>query len=495
LETIHYISPDHLSLKQLGDIISQKKKIALSPESITRINTCRTYLENRLANSDESIYGINTGFGAMCNIKIPADELRQLQKNLVISHACGVGERVPDDIVRLMLILKVQSLAYGHSGVRLETVQRLVDFYNYNWLPVVYQKGSLGASGDLVPLAHLSLPIIGKGELSIKGEIKSTSELYHKNGIIPIELGAKEGLALLNGTQFMSAYGCWNLIQALKYSHLADRAAALSIDAFSCKLDPFLPFIHKIRPFRGQSKTAAEILEILKGSQIAEMPKPQVQDPYSFRCVPQVHGASKDAIAHVVDIFETEINSVTDNPNIFPDEDLILSGGNFHGQPLALGLDYLAMALAELGNISERRTYQLLSGQRGLPEFLVANPGLNNGLMIPQYAAAALVSENKQLCTPASVDSIPSSNGQEDHVSMGANAATKCYRIVENVKNILAIEWMTAAQAVHFRKPITTSPLLEKMIVEYRESVSFLETDRYLHLDIKKSVAFLEAIE
>ena len=494
MESIHQISPDHLSLNQLGDIIKHKKKLALSEESINRINKCRTYLEKKLSESDETIYGINTGFGAMCNIKIPAIDLRTLQKNLVLSHACGIGDKVPEDIVRLMLILKIQSLSYGHSGLRLVTVQRLVDFYNNDWLPVVYQKGSLGASGDLVPLAHLSLPIIGEGEFLINGKIKKAKEVLAKNNIQPIELEAKEGLALLNGTQFMSAYGCWNLINALKYSHIADLNAALSMDAFSCKLDPFLPYIHKLRPFKGQIETANAILEILDGSEIVKAPKKSVQDPYSFRCVPQVHGASKDAIVHVVQIFETEINSVTDNPNIFPDEDLVLSGGNFHGQPLALGLDYLAIALAELGSISERRTYQLLSGARGLPEFLAANPGLNSGMMIPQYAAAALVSENKQLCTPASVDSIPSSNGQEDHVSMGANAATKCYKIIKNLEQILAIEWMTAVQAVEFRKPLKTSPLLEKKLLDYRKAVSFLETDRYLHEDMKKTVVFLEGI-
>ena len=491
METIHQISPEHLSLNQLGDIIRHKKKLALSEESVKRINKCRSYLEARLDNSDESIYGINTGFGALCDIKIPATDLRKLQKNLVLSHACGIGDRVPEDIVRLMLILKIQSLSYGHSGIRLITVQRLVDFYNNDWLPVVYQKGSLGASGDLVPLAHLSLPIIGEGEFLINGEVKSAKQVLAQHNIQPIELEAKEGLALLNGTQFMSAYGCWNLLHALKYSHIADLTAAFSIDGFSCKLDPFLPYIHDIRPFEGQIETAETILEILEGSEIAKTTKKSVQDPYSFRCVPQVHGASKDAIAHVVQIFETEINSVSDNPNIFPDEDMILSGGNFHGQPLALGLDYLAIALSELGSISERRTFKLLSGVRGLPEFLAANPGLNSGMMIPQYAAAALVSENKQYCTPASVDSIPSSNGQEDHVSMGANAATKCYKVVQNLIQILGIEWMTAAQAVGFRKPLKTFPMLEKLLSEYRKTVTFLENDRYLHEDIKKTVGFL----
>jgi histidine ammonia-lyase len=493
LETIHHISPDHLSIDRLEEILANRTKIALSKESISRIKKCRDYLENRLNNTDELIYGINTGFGSLCDIKIAPDQLSQLQKNLVLSHACGLGDQVPDDIVRLMLILKVQSLSYGHSGVRIETVERLIQFYNNDWLPVVYQKGSLGASGDLAPLAHLCLPLIGEGEFVIKGKIYPASKILSENNLQPLELQAKEGLALLNGTQFMSAYGCWNLIQAKKCSRVADIAAALSLDGFHCKTDPFWPYIHNIRPHKGQKETAASILEILEGSEIVKQPKKQVQDPYAFRCIPQVHGASKDAIEHVAHVFETEINSVTDNPNIFPDEDLILSGGNFHGQPLAITMDYLAIALAELGNISERRTYQLLSGKRNLPEFLVANPGVNSGLMIPQYAAAALVSENKQLCTPASVDSITSSNGQEDHVSMGANAATKCYRVVQNLGNILAVEWLTASQAVHFRKS-KTSDLLEKMLSDYRIIVPFIDHDRYLHDDIVKTAEFLQKI-
>jgi histidine ammonia-lyase len=494
LETIHYISAGHLTIDNLWDILFQKKKLALSSDSIHRINKCRKYLENKLDTTDELIYGINTGFGSLCDIRIPDSDLSRLQTNLVLSHACGLGDRVPDDIVRLMLILKIQSLSYGHSGVRLETVERLIHFYNNDWLPVVYQKGSLGASGDLAPLAHLSLPLIGAGEFVIGEKIYPSQKILSENNLKPLELAAKEGLALLNGTQFMSAYGCRILLWAQHYSRIADITAALSVDGFSCKTDPFWPYIHNIRPFKGQQQTAAVLVNHLEGSEIASSPKKQVQDPYAFRCIPQVHGASKDAIAHVHAMFETEINSVTDNPNIFPDEDMILSGGNFHGQPLAITLDYLAIALAELGSISERRTFQLLSGKRELPEFLVAKPGLNSGLMIPQYAAAALVSENKQLCTPASVDSITSSNGQEDHVSMGANAATKCYRVVQNLSNILAIEWLTASQAVHFRKPLKTSPVLEQYLSEYRKSVAFIENDRYLHDDIVTTAEFLEKL-
>lgn len=494
MKSIHYINPEHLGIPRLGEIVSKREELALSQQSIRLINDCRTYLETKLANSDELIYGINTGFGALCDIRIPDADLNQLQTNLVRSHACGVGERVPDDIVRLMLVLKIKSLAFGHSGVRLQTVERLIHFFNNDWLPVVYQKGSLGASGDLAPLAHLCLPLIGEGSFVIDGQEVPAELLYEQHHIEPLSLQAKEGLALLNGTQFMSAYGCWCLLQARKCSGMADMTAALSVDGASARPEPFWPYIHNIRPFKGQKKTAANILQYLQGSEILAQPKKQVQDPYSFRCIPQVHGATKDALKHVWKMFETEINSVTDNPNIFPEEDLILSGGNFHGQPLAITLDYLSIALAELGNISERRTFQLLSGKNGLPEFLVANPGLNSGLMIPQYVAAALVSENKQLCTPASVDSITSSNGQEDHVSMGANAATQCYKVVQNLLHILSIEWLTASQAIHFRKPIKTSPFFENLLLEYRATVPFIENDRYLHDDIMKTHAFLDGL-
>jgi len=418
-----------------------------------------------------------------------------LQENLVMSHACGTGEKVPAEIVKLMLFLKIQSLSYGHSGVQLDTVNRLIDFFNHNILPVIYTQGSLGASGDLAPLAHLALPLIGKGEVIFEGILYSGQEILDKFSWKKITLQSKEGLALLNGTQFMSAYGVSVLQKSFKLSYLADVFGALSLDAFDGRIEPFSDLIHLVRPHNGQIKTAKKIKEILSESEIIVQDKKHLQDPYSFRCMPQVHGASKDTLNFVKNTIETEINSVTDNPNIFVKTDEIISGGNFHGQPLALGLDFLAIALAELGNISERRTFQLVSGSRGLPSFLVSNPGLNSGFMIPQYTAASIVSQNKQLATPASVDSIVSSNGQEDHVSMGANSATKVKRIVDNVETILAIELLNAVQALEFRKPLKTSPFLESLVKIYRTEVSFMEEDKVLHDEIVKTIRFIQTLE
>jgi histidine ammonia-lyase len=490
---IHEISTDQLSLEKVAEIISEKQELALSEDAIEKINTCRTYLDEKLKDSPHLFYGINTGFGALKNIKISNDQLEQLQENLVMSHACGMGDEVPLPVVKLMLLLKIQSLAYGHSAIDVATVWRLIDFYNHDILPVVYQKGSLGASGDLAPLAHLSLPLLGMGEVYYKGEKIPGAELLKIFRWLPLRLKSKEGLALLNGTQFMSAYAAQMLIEAKKLSRLADFIAAISIDAFDCRLDPFNNLIHKVRPHQGQLETAAFLLKTLKGSEIANGEKFDVQDPYSFRCIPQVHGASKDVIRYCESVVTTEINSVTDNPNVFPEADLIVSGGNFHGQPLALALDFLAIALAELGSISERRVYLLVSGQRGLPPFLVSEPGLNSGMMIPQYTAASIVSENKQLCTPASVDSIISSNGQEDHVSMGANAATKCYRVLKNLENILAIELLNAAQAMEFRRPLRSSKEIDEFLAEYRKEVSFNESDRILSIDLQKSLTFIQS--
>jgi histidine ammonia-lyase len=489
---MHEISSEKLILEKIESILRNDEAISISASSKENIIECRNYLNEKLANSNELFYGINTGFGSLKNIRIANHDIEQLQKNLVMSHACGVGDEVPAEIVRLMLFLKIQSLSYGYSGVSVETVDRLVDFYNHQIFPVVYEKGSLGASGDLAPLAHLSLPLIGLGEVNFQNKKISGSEILHQFRWKPLELQSKEGLALLNGTQFMSAYACYILIEAKKASRFADLISCASIDAFGCRLDPFHELIHKIRPHEGQSETAKNILKILAGSELSGSPIEEVQDPYSFRCIPQVHGASKDTIRYAENVVTTEINSVTDNPNIFPEEDLILSGGNFHGQPLALVLDFLAIALAELGSISERRTYLLLSGQRNLPPFLVANPGLNSGLMIPQYTAAALCSENKQLCTPASVDTILSSNGQEDHVSMGANAATKCLRVLENVKMILAIELLNAAQALEFRRPKKSSEEVEKFISFFRTKISFNTGDRVLHYDIVQAREMLD---
>lgn len=491
MPSTHQISSDHLSLDTLKEILDDNYTLGLSEASIEKITACRNYLDNKLKKSDQLFYGINTGFGSLRNIKISDDQIEQLQENLVMSHACGVGDEVPQEIVKLMLLLKIQSLSYGNSAVDLSTVWRLIDFYNHNVLPVVYQKGSLGASGDLAPLAHLSLPLLGMGEVNFKGEKIPGAELQKIFKWNSIRLKSKEGLALLNGTQFMSAYATWLLMQAKKLSWLANFIACISIDAFDCKTDPFHSLIHGVRPHKGQTETAAAILKTLEGSEISKQEKSDVQDPYSFRCIPQVHGASRDVIRYCEEVVTTEINSVTDNPNIFPDEDLILSGGNFHGQPLAFALDFLAIALAELGSISERRTYLLVSGQRGLPPFLVSDPGLNSGLMIPQYTAAALVSENKQLCTPASVDSITSSNGQEDHVSMGANAATKCYRVLKNLEIILAIELLNASQAMEFRRPLRSSRVIDEFLASYREKVSFNVFDRVLSDDIAKTCDFL----
>ncbi len=490
----HFISKEHLSIDLIAEILKSNAKLALSESAITAIVKCRTYLDNKMANSTKPVYGINTGFGSLCDVKINTEDLSQLQKNLVMSHACGTGDQVPQEIVRLMLLLKIQSLAYGHSGVQLKTVERLIEFYNLEIYPIIYTKGSLGASGDLAPLAHLCLPLIGMGEVALKGEIISGEKLLKKFNWEEIQLQSKEGLALLNGTQFMSAYGVWSCLQAKQLAENADSITAIAIDAFNCRLDPFHNLIHELRPHAGQLATAQNILNKLAGSEIASQEKVQVQDPYSFRCVPQVHGASKDAIDYVCQVITTEINSVTDNPNVFPDEDLIISGGNFHGQPLAIALDFMAIALAELGNISERRTYQLISGSRGLPAFLVENPGLNSGFMIPQYTAASIVSENKQLCTPASVDSIVSSNGQEDHVSMGANAATKLHRVILNLQRILAIELLNAVQAIEFRRPLKSSTAVEKIISDYRKVVSRNTVDRVLSIDIQQSVIFLQQL-
>jgi len=448
-----------------------------------------------MASGNEVFYGINTGFGSLCNTIISNEDLSILQRNLVLSHACGIGEEVPQEIVKLMLLLKVQGLSYGHSGVQLATVQRLIDFYNHDMAPVIYQQGSLGASGDLAPLAHMALPLLGEGLVYYKGEKVEAKVALAALGWEPLTLKSKEGLALLNGTQFMSAYLVWCLIHGQQLSHAADIIGGVSLDAFDCRLNPFYENVNAIRNQEGQIETARHMREILDGSEIIAQHKTHVQDPYSFRCIPQVHGASKDAINYAKTIVEREINAVTDNPTIFPDTDEIISAGNFHGQPLALALDYLAIALAELGNISERRTYQLIGGNRNLPAFLVANPGINSGFMIPQYAAASVVSQNKQLATPASVDSIESSNGQEDHVSMGANAATKCARIVENLEKILGIELFNAAQGLEFRRPLKSSPKIEQIVADFRKEVPFVEDDKFMQPEIQKSITFITQIK
>lgn len=487
----HVISDAPITLHDLEQVVNSPVTLALSEKSTAAIEKCRAYLDEKLRTTAQPLYGINTGFGSLYTRHISPDQLEQLQENLVKSHACGTGPDAPVEIIRLMLFLKIQSLSYGYSGVQLQTVTRLADMFNQNVFPRVFQMGSLGASGDLAPLAHLSLPLLNEGEVHFEGRLRPASEMNATFGWGPITFKAKEGLALLNGTQFMSAYGVWCIVHAQRIIKIANLLGALSLDAFDGRIEPFLQQVHAIRPHPGQMTVASEIVAALEGSELIKGTKRHVQDPYSFRCIPQVHGASLDAIDHATRVMLVEVNSVTDNPNVFPEQDQIISAGNFHGQPLALALDFLAIALAELGSISERRTFQLISGSRDLPNYLVANPGINSGLMIPQYTAASLVSQNKQLCSPASVDSIVSSNGQEDHVSMGANAATKAHRVVENVYSILAIELITAAQALVFRRPRKTSPLLEKLVDNFRREIPFIEDDRILHDDIKKAESFL----
>jgi len=457
----------------LHDIVStltSEHIVETSDAANKKVAKCRTYLEHKIASSDAPIYGINTGFGSMCDVKISDDQLALLQENLVKSHACGMGDRVPDDLARMILLLKIKNMCLGHSGVTTELVQRLVDMYNSKEVPVIYQLGSLGASGDLAPLAHLGLMIIEDGFV----------------------LKEKEGIAILNGTQFSLAYAAWCTAMADKLYQLANLISVISLDAYDCMSSPFDPDLQRVRAHKGQVHAAAMINDLWKGSELKDSEKKYVQDPYSFRCIPQVHGATYDAILHLKKVVNTEINSVTDNPLIFPDKDKILSGGNFHAQPLALAIDYLSTAVAELGSISERRIFQLIHGVRGLPQFLVSEAGLNSGFMITQYTAASIASQNKQLATPASVDSIVSCKGQEDHVSMAANAGTACYKIVKNVQRILSLELLVAAQALEFRRPAKSSSKAEALVSQLRKSVSYFENDRAMTVDIQATEEVVE---
>lgn len=481
-----------VDFEQLKNLIAFSQDVSITFDAHERITKCREYLDTIMHEENKLFYGINTGFGFLQNVKINNEQIEQLQSNLLMSHACGMGDEVPLPIIKLMLALKIKSLSYGYSGVQIDTVKRLMEMHNQNILPVIYTQGSLGASGDLAPLSHMSLPLIGLGEVWHNNEKKKTETVWNERGWQPVHLKSKEGLALINGTQFMSAYGVYILVQCERLIRWANLITAISFDAFDCSPEPFHEKIQEIRPYMGQVLAAKIIREHLKGSEIATGKNKAVQDPYSFRCVPQVHGATMDTFEYVKSIFLREVNSVTDNPNVFPDDDMILSGGNFHGQPLALALDFLSIAMSELSNISERRIYQLISGQRGLPMFLVKDPGLNSGFMIPQYTAAGIVSENKQLCTPASVDSISSSNNQEDHVSMGANAATKCFRIIQNVEKVLAIELLSATQALEFRRPAQSSTAVENIVSAFRKKVSFNTEDRVLHNDMMKAIEFLK---
>ena len=488
---IHKISAEHLSIERIGEIVYGGYQIQLSNDAQKRIVECRKYLDRKIEETTSPIYGVTTGFGSLCNVSIGQDYLAQLQINLMMSHACGTGDRVPNDIVKIMLLLKIQSLSYGFSGCQLATVNRLIDFFNNDVYPVVYMQGSLGASGDLVPLAHLTLPLVGLGEVEYQGEVITGAELLQKLERQPIQLASKEGLALLNGTQNMGAFAVWALLQSHRLSEWADRIAAMSLDAYYGLTAPFTDAVHQVRPHKGQIATAARMRQLLEGSEIVEKPKQYVQDPYSFRCIPQVHGTVKDTIDYVTSAVDVEVNSATDNPTVCPDDDIIISAGNFHGEPIAMPMDFLAIALCELANISERRIYKLVSGTRGLPSFLVANPGVNSGFMITQYTAASVVSLNKTLSTPSSVDSIPSSQGQEDHVSMGANAAIKLYKVVLNTERVLAIELFNAAQALDFRRPLKSSPAVEALHERYRKVVPFIVDDEVMYPHIARSVEFL----
>lgn len=492
MSNVYKIGSSDLTFDLIEKILNENIKLELSKEAVQRIQKCRDYLDRKTKESDVPLYGITTGFGSLCKKNISSDELGTLQENLIKSHACSVGEELKPVVIKLMLLLKAHALSLGHSGVQVITVQRILDFFNNDVLPIVYDRGSLGASGDLAPLANLFLPLIGVGDVYYKGKKCEAISVLDEFGWEPVKLMSKEGLALLNGTQFMSANGVYAILKAKRIMKQADLIGAISLEAFDGRIDPFMPCIQKIRPHKGQIETGEAFMKILEGSELIANKKVNVQDPYSFRCMPQVHGASKDAIRYAKSVLLTEINSVTDNPTIFPDEDMIISGGNFHGQPLAITYDFLAIALAELGNISERRVAQLIMGFRGLPEFLVANPGLNSGFMIPQYAAASMVSQNKMYCFAASSDSIVSSNGQEDHVSMGANAATKLRRILENLEYIQAIELMNAAQGVEFRRPQKSSPIIEDFLEKFRKEVPFVKNDIVMYKEIQKTVAFLK---
>jgi len=483
---------ERLSLEQILAYCQGDQPISLSEQVQSQVVKCRNYLEQKIQNNDALIYGINTGFGSLCNFRIASDQLAELQANLVVSHAAGIGEEAPTEIVKIMMLLKILNMSKGYSGTRLKVIDTLIELFNHNVIPVVYELGSLGASGDLAPLAHMSLPLLGEGKVYLEGRLMTAIDALESVGMKSIQLQAKEGLALLNGTQFSTAYGLWSLLESERLFDRSQMIGALSLDAFNCSLAPFDEDIHVIRPHPGQIETAQNILDWLDGSDLSLREKNHVQDPYAFRCIPQVHGATKDTIDYVRLVIEREVNSVTDNPNIFVDDDKILSGGNFHAQPIALVLDFLAIAMSEIGNISERRTFQLISGKRGLSDYLALQPGLQSGMMIAQYTAASIVNQNKLLCTPASVDSIVSSKGQEDHVSMAANAATKLRKVILNVERILAIEWMVAVQAMQMRPAGHTSPKLQQHIEAFRKCVPFLDKDRILHEDIVASIAYLK---
>ncbi|SFC56886.1 histidine ammonia-lyase [Pseudoalteromonas denitrificans] len=484
---------DHLNLDIVNSIAQGTVKAELCQDALDKINTSRQRVE-KMAASDEAVYGINTGFGPLCDTQISPEDTNLLQKNLLITHAVGVGEPIAKSISKLMLITKVHALSQGFSGIRLETVERMLAFIELDLIPVVPEQGSVGASGDLAPLSHLFLPLLGEGEFWQDGKTVPAAKLLKENNLEPMELHAKEGLALINGTQFILSHGITALTKMRYLLDLADMTGAMSIEGMQGSEQPFRDELHQTRAFRGNLEVAARMRKFFKDSQnMADHEEcDRVQDPYSLRCIPQVHGASRNAYYHLEELVEIEMNSVTDNPIVISSEEAI-SGGSFHGQPLAMVLDYASIAAAELGNISDRRCYLLLEGLHGLPRLLTSAGGLNSGMMIPQYATAALVTENKSLCFPPSADSVPTSMGQEDHVSMGSISGRKLNQILGNLEKILAIELMYAAQAIEFRRPNKCSDIIEKNFQVIRAKVAKLEEDRLLKPDIDAMITLVKS--
>lgn len=497
-----YINGNDLTLQQVVDVVRKEEEVALAPDAIEGVKEARQLVEDLLA-KDEVVYGITTGFGNLANVMIPEEKVEELQENLILSHACGVGDILPVEVVKAMMLLRANALVKGNSGIRLETLQLLVDMLNSGITPVVYSQGSVGSSGDLVPLAHMVLVMLGKGEAYYKGERIPGGQALENEGLKPITLQAKEGLALINGTQCMTALGALGVYDAIKLAKTADICTALTMEGLQGIPDAYDERIHKLRPHPGQLGAAQNIRAILKDSKLVyREDRDKVQDAYTLRCTPQVHGASKDAIEYVKGIVERELNSVTDNPLIFPKDGVVFSGGNFHGQPVALGMDFLGIAISELGNISERRIERLVNADlSGLPPFLTPESGLNSGYMIAQYTAASLVSENKVLAHPSSVDSIPTSANQEDHVSMGTIGARKMRKMLTNVENVMSVELLTAAQAIEFRDTDKLAPGTRAAYELIRSEVPALSEDRYLAPEMHKmqemihSGQIIEAVE
>lgn len=483
---------DQLTLHKIQEIANGNLKAIINNEAKEKIISCRKKVEI-ITKKDKVVYGINTGFGPLCDVQISPEETNQLQKNLLITHAVGVGNNIDKQLSKLMMICKVHALCQGFSGVRLELIERIIFFIENNLLPTVPEQGSVGASGDLAPLSHLFLPLIGEGDFWVKDEIFSAKEVLKNHNLKPLELQAKEGLGLINGTQFILAHTITGLLKMKYLLDLADISGAMSIEGYKGSSSPFREELHKIRPFRGSIKVAERMRNLFKDSQNITSHEncERVQDPYSMRCIPQVHGASRNAFYHLLELAEIEMNSVTDNPIVLSETEAI-SGGNFHGQPLAMALDYCSIAASELGNIADRRCYLLLEGKYGLPRLLTKSGGLNSGFMIPQYTTAALVTENKSLCFPPSADSIPTSLGQEDHVSMGSISGRQFNQILGNLEKILAIELMYSAQALEFRRPNTFSKIIEKNYSIIREKVDKLENDRLLKDDIHNMIQLVK---